>query len=87
MKELTEIERDANGYHFKCRWDGELDIETEIEEARRHCAVASPSEVPVINEDPHGAIVKGRGEMNVQCVRSYLIDYRGWTEPLAGAGV
>ena len=87
MKELSEIKHDINGYHFECRWGGELDIETEIEEARKHCAVVSSFEVPVINKDPHRAIISGRGEMNVWCVRSFLIDYKGWTEPLAGAGV
>ena len=35
---ITEIEKDANGYHFECLWDGELAIAIELEEACRPCS-------------------------------------------------
>jgi hypothetical protein len=90
MKELSEIGKDVQGYYFECRWDVEVDIASEIQEGREHCAVVSVFEVPFItpwNQDPHKALVRGRDEMHVQCVRSYLLDFKGWSEPLAGAGV
>ena len=83
MKKLFEIEQDANGYHFECWWDGELDIANEIAQAREHCAVASSFEVPVIisrRKGHHQGLVKGRNETQVKCVRFYLLDFKGWTK-------
>jgi hypothetical protein len=56
----------------------------EVREAKTHC---STDEVVCDHQPDQGtAIVKGRvhfadqNTMDVGCVRSYLLDYLGWTE-------
>ena len=80
---LSEVKPEFD-YHFICWFDPVVRIEEEVLEAKKHC---NTNDV-VCDRQPGQdfAIVKGRGasadqnKMDVECVRSYLIDYHGWTE-------
>ena len=88
MKIVTEMEKDANGYHFECLWNGDLATAIELEEACQPCPVSSALEFPVItftHKDPFRAVFLGKDETQMKHARSYLLDYKGWMEQRKGA--
>jgi hypothetical protein len=83
VKTVSEIEKDANGFHFECVWDGELAIAIELEEACKPCPVSGTFDFPIItfnHKDPFQAVFMGSDETQMKHARSYLIEYKGWTE-------
>jgi hypothetical protein len=80
---LSKIKPELN-YHFICWFDLAVPVEEEIQEAKRHC---NTNEVVCNHQPGHDfATVQGTGvseeqnRMDVECVRSYLMDYHGWEE-------
>jgi len=80
---LSEIKPEFD-YYFTCWFDPSVPIEEEVQEAKAHC---NTNEVVCDHQaGQEYAIVKGRGasadqnKKDVECVRSYLIDYHGWEE-------
>jgi hypothetical protein len=70
--------------------DGKLDTESEIKEGREHYVVVSVFEIPHHSMESGSTRGSGQGtECDAGKVHPILssLDYKGWTEQLAGAGV
>jgi hypothetical protein len=75
---------EGGGYWVTCNWNGKVDIEAQVREARQNCEAWDL----LLNHQPDQefAVLSGgsanplKNVQQLNCVRTYLIDHFGWRE-------